>query len=175
RWQIPVCVKAAGQPSATCDVITEETRALTLPGVCAPWVFANAGAHGYYRTAYPPEMLRAIAPHVEADLSASERLVLLDDEWALVRAGRHNAGDYLTLAAGYGREHVSGVLEEIAHRLGVIEEDLTTDATRPGLEAFTRSLLRPLFDEVGFSAATGDSDDRRSLRAVLIGALGAIS
>jgi aminopeptidase N len=70
---------------------------------------------------------------------------------------------------------VSGVLEEIAHRLGVIDEDLTTEATRPGLEAFTRSLLRPLFDEVGFSAATGDSDDRRSLRAVLIGALGTIS
>ncbi len=53
-----------------------------------------------------------------------------------LRAGRHNAGDYLTLAAGFGREHVSGVLEEIAHRLGVIDEDLTTDATRPGLEAF---------------------------------------
>ena len=175
RWQIPVCVKAAGQPSPTCDVITEETRALKLPGACAPWVFANAGAHGYYRTAYPPDMLRAIAPHVETDLSAPERLVLLDDEWALVRAGRHNAGDYLTLAAGYGREHVSGVLEEIAHRLGVIDEDLTTDATRPGLEAFTRSLLRPLFDEVGFTAGAGDTDDRRSLRAVLIGALGTIS
>jgi aminopeptidase N len=175
RWQIPVCVKAAGQPSPTCDVITEETRALKLAGACTPWVFANAGAHGYYRTAYPPDMLRAIAPHVETDLSASERLVLLDDEWALVRAGRHNAGDYLTLAAGYGREHVSGVLEEIAHRLGVIDEDLTTEATRPALEAFTRSLLRPLFDEVGFTSVAGDNDDRRSLRAVLIGALGTIS
>src|SRR4029077_396436 len=175
RWQIPVCVKAAGQPSATCDVITEETRALTLPGVCAPWVFANAGAHGYYRTAYSSDMLRAIASHVETDLSAPERLVLLDDEWALVRAGRHNAGDYLTLAAGYGREHVSGVLEEVAHRLGVIDEDLTTETSRPRLEACTRSLLRPLFDEVGSAAAAGDTDDRRSLRAVLIGALGTIS
>jgi aminopeptidase N len=175
RWQIPVCVKAAGQPSPTCDVITDETRALKLPGACASWVFANAGAHGYYRTAYPSDMLRAMAPRVETDLSAPERLVLLDDEWALVRAGRHSAGDYLTLAAGYGREHASGVLEEVAHRLGVIVEDLTTEATRPRLETFTRSLLRPLFDEVGFAAAASDTDDRRSLRAVLIGALGTIS
>ena len=38
---------------------------MTLAGACAPWVFANAGAHGYYRTAYPPEMLRAMAPRVE--------------------------------------------------------------------------------------------------------------
>ncbi len=117
RWQIPICVKGAGQASPTCEVLTEETRTLTLPGACAPWVFANAGAHGYYRTAYPPEMLRALAPRVETDLTAPERLSLLDDEWALVRAGRHTAGDYLTLAAGYGREHTSGVLEEVARRL----------------------------------------------------------
>ena len=172
RWQIPICVKGAGQASSTCEVLTEETRTLTLPGACTPWVFANAGAHGYYRTAYPPEMLRALAPHVETDLTAPERLMLLDDEWALVRAGRHTAGDYLTLAAGYGREHASGVMEEVARRLAVIDDDLTTATTRPKFQAFTRSLLRPLFDEVGFTATGGETDDRRSLRSTLIGALG---
>ena len=134
--------------------MTEESRTLNIAGACAPWVFANAGAHGYYRTAYPSEMLRAIAPRVETDLSAPERLSLLDDEWALVRAGRHSAGDYLTLAAGYGREH-----DERRPRGGRAggsassHDDLTTEATRPRLEAFTRSLLRPLFDEVGFAPA----------------------
>ena len=58
------------------------------------------------------DVLRAIAARVGTDLSAPERLVLLDDEWALVRAGRHTAGDYLTLTAGFNREHTSGVLEE---------------------------------------------------------------
>ena len=174
RWQMPVCVKAAGHPAATCEVMTEPSRTLHLTGACAPWVFANAGARGYYRTAYPPDMLRALAPRVAAELSAPERLVLLDDEWALMRAGRHTAGDYLTLAAGFGREHASGVLEEVARRFGVIDEDLTTDANRPAFETFARSLLRPLFDEIGFAPAAGDNDDRRRLRAVLIGALGTI-
>jgi aminopeptidase N/puromycin-sensitive aminopeptidase len=155
--------------------MTDESRTLTIAGVCAPWVFANAGAHGYYRTAYAPEMLRALAPRVETDLTAPERLVLLDDEWSLVRAGRHTAGDYLTLVAGYGREHASGVLQEVARRLAVVGEDLVTDAARPQFHVFTRSLLRPLLDEVGFTAGVGDSDDRRRLRAVLIGALGAVS
>jgi aminopeptidase N len=172
RWQIPICVKSPGQASPTCDVMTEATRTLTLPGACAPWVFANAGAHGYYRTAYPPEMLRALSPRVETDLTAPERLMLLDDEWSLVRAGRHTAGDYLTLAAGYGREHTSGVLEEVTRRLAIVNDDLTTDATRPTFEAFIRTLLRPLFDEVGFAGTASDTDDRRSLRATLIGALG---
>ena len=175
RWQIPICVKVPGRATPTCEVMTDESRTLTIAGACAPWVFANAGAHGYYRTAYAPEMLRALAPRVETDLTAPERLVLLDDEWSLVRAGRHTAGDYLTLVAGYGREHASGVLEEVARRLAVIGEDLVSDALRPRFQAFTRSLLRPLLDEVGFAAGTGDTDDRRRLRAVLIGALGAVS
>jgi len=101
--------------------------------------------------------------------------VLLDDEWSLVRAGRHNAGDYLTLAGGYGREHTSGVLEEVARRLGAIDEDLVTEATRPRFQQFTRSLLRPLLDEIGFAGSSSDTDENRRLRAVLIGALGGIS
>jgi aminopeptidase N len=174
RWQIPVCVKVPGRPSPACGVVTRESETLSLGGACGPWVFANAGARGYYRTAYPSDVLSAMAPHVEADLTAPERLSLLDDEWALVHAGRHSIADYLTLAAGHGREHTSGVLREVAHRLGFVHDYLTTDATRGRFEMFTRQLLRPLLDEVGFAVASSDTDDRRSLRAAVIAALGLI-
>jgi aminopeptidase N len=153
-----------------------------------PWVFANAGAEGYYRTAYAPDALRALAPHVAA-LSAPERVTLINDEWALVRANRHTAADYLTLAAGYGREPVSGVLRDVTERLGFIHDYLTTDRTRGRFETFVRTMLRPLYGELGFSPAIlspgppgppgpagppGDNDERRALRAVVIGALGTI-
>jgi len=174
RWQIPVCVKVPGRPSPACELLTDASKTLTVDAACAPWVFANAGAAGYYRTAYPSEMLRVIAPRVESDLTAPERLSLLDDEWALVRARRHSVGDYLTLAAGYGNEHASGVLEEVGHRLGFVHDYLSTDETRPRFESFTRGLLRPLFDEIGFAAGSSDTDDRRSLRATVIAALGTI-
>jgi aminopeptidase N len=174
RWQLPICLKAPGATAVSCDVLTDESRTLTLGGSCAPWVFANAGAKGYYRTAYAPEVLRAIAPRVAADLTAPERLLLLDDEWALVRAGRHNASDYLTLAAGFGQERKSGVLEEVVRRLSAIDEDLVSDSARPKFAPFVRSLLRPLLDEVGIAGGASDTDDKRSLRAVLIGALGTI-
>ena len=174
RWQIPVCVKLPGRAAATCDVMTEATKTLTIAGLCAPWAFANAGAHGYYRTAYPSEVLKAIAPSVETDLTAPERISLMDDEWALVRAGRHSVTDYLTLASGFGREHTSGVLDEVTRRLGFIHGYLTTDANRPKLEAFTRALFRPLFDEIGLVSSASDTDDRRSLRGTLIGTLGIV-
>src|SRR3954464_8819186 len=49
RWQLPFCVKAPNGAAPSCDVITEPSRTLTISGTCAPWVFANAGARGYYR------------------------------------------------------------------------------------------------------------------------------
>jgi aminopeptidase N len=174
RWQIPICLKVPGLPVPACDVLTDESKTVTIAGACVPWVFANAGAKGYFRTAYPSELLRALAPRVEADLTAPERLSLLDDEWALVSAGRHSASGYLTLAAGHGREHSSGVLAEVAGRLGFVHDYLTTDATRPRFETFTRTLLRPLFGEVGFATVPSEPDDRRELRATVIAALGTI-
>lgn len=176
RWQIPVCLKTPSQQSPTCELLSDETRTIPIPGsACAPWVFANAGADGYYRTAYTSEMLRAMAPRVGTDLTAEERLSLLDDEWAMVRTARHGIADYLTLVTGLGREHSSGVLGEVGNRLGFIREYLTSGASRTKFEAFVRSLLRPVFDEVGFSSSATEGDDRKALRAAVVGGLGTIA
>ena len=182
-WHVPACLKAgASADSPACPIISEPRVTLDVAQGCLPWIFANAGAAGYYRTAYAPGMLRALAPYVTDTLSAPERVTLLDDEWALVRANRHTAADYLTLAAGYSRERVSGVLSDLTERLGFIHEYLTTDATRGRFETFVRTMLRPLFGELGFSPSTspsafspGDNDDRRALGAVVMGALGTIA
>jgi aminopeptidase N len=118
--------------------------------------------------------LRAIAPDITTALTPPERLSLAEDEWALVRAGHHTVADYLTLAAGFGQEHTSGVLADVTTRLAFIADYLTTAATRPQMEAFIRSLIRPLFDELGFATVASESDDRRALRAAVVGALGTI-
>jgi aminopeptidase N len=172
RWQVPVCVHTPDRQSAACSILTDQTQTIPAASACVPWVFVNAGAEGYYRTAYPPEMIRAMAPHIEADLTAPERLSLVDDEWSLVRTGRHSVGDYLSLASGFGGESSSGVLGSLADHLGFVHDHLATPATRGRVEAFVRSVLRPILDRVGMSAAASDTDERRQLRAVAIGALG---
>jgi aminopeptidase N/puromycin-sensitive aminopeptidase len=174
-WQIPACIKTAGTADESkCLVIPESRVALDVAPSCVPWIFANAGGQGYYRTAYAPDMLRSLAPSIQSALTPPERLVLAGDEWALVRANRHSAADYLTLAAGYGRESSSGVMSEVAGRLEFIHEYLTTDASRAPFQAFIRSLLRPLYDELGFSPAASETDERRLLRAVVVGTLGTV-
>jgi len=175
RWQVPVCLKTPGRGAAACEILGETANTIALENVCAPWVFVNAGGRGYFRTAYSSDILRAIAPRVDAELTAPERLSLIGDEWALVRAGRHSAADYLTLVAGYGHEHSSGVLEEISSRLRFIHEYLATEATRPKLEAFLRSVFAPIATDVGLHSAAGDSDDRRALRAEVLSLLGTLA
>jgi len=171
RWQIPVCVKT-GNDGGGCDLIADNRQPLPLGPSCVPWAFANAAAQGYYRTAYSPEMLRALAPRIEEALSAPERLSLAGDEWALVRAARHSAADYLTLASGFAREHTDGVLSTVTQRLDFIGEYLTSAESLPRFQRFVRGLFDPLFQEIGFTSTPVDSDERRALRATLIATLG---
>ncbi len=175
RWQIPMCVKTpdAGQPS--CLVFSEPTQTLPAGGACTSWVFANAGGKGYYRTAYPPEMLKRLARDAERSLTAPERLSLVSDEWALVRAGRHTVGNYLDLAAGFGTEPMADVLSAVVDRFDFIDEYIAGAATRTQFRSFVRTLLEPAYRTIGFDRGANDTEDRRSLRNVLVEALGLIA
>jgi aminopeptidase N len=172
HWEIPVCLRTAGRSEPTCRVLTEPRTTIDAGPGCATWVFANANGRGYFRSAYPPAMLTALAPRLEDALTAPERLSLVADEWALVQEGTHDAGTYLTLASGYGREPVSGVLDEVSARLGFISQYLTTPADAPAFAAFVRSLVAPLRDELGLQPGAGDTDARRALRASMVAVLG---
>ncbi len=168
-----MCPKGEGSDKpGTCAIVDKAEQVVPLAHGCPSWVFINGGGRGYFRTAYPPEMLRALAPNIESGLTAPERIVLMDDEWALVRAGRHTVGDYLTLASGFSAETSAGALGVVTDRLGMMHAYLTTDADRPKLEAFMQRLLQPIMQRVGFAASPSDSDDRRELRAVVVGSLG---
>jgi len=172
RWQVPICVAGQKDAADSCHLLTDVRQTVPVAKGCASWIFANAGARGYYRTAYSPAMLKAMAPHIEGELTPAERLSLVDDEWALVRAGRHSAADYLTLVTAFGRERTSVILSEIIGHLNFIHDYLATPEQAPKLETFVRSLLRATLDELGFSPAASDGDDRRALRAGIVSALG---
>ncbi len=153
RWQIPICVKGAGPRPPSCEVLTErdadaDPRRAPARRGSSPTPARTATTGRPIRRTCCARWRRAC----ETALTAPERLSLLDDEWALVRAGRHSAGDFLTLAAGFGREHASGVLERsrAAPRGSIARRpDDGGDAARSSRRS-SRSLLRPLFDEVGF-------------------------
>ena len=100
-WNVPVCLRegAADKEAEECELLTKREQEFTLPG-CGPWVLSNAGREGDYRSSYQPQAVQAISRDVENGLTPAERIMLLADIWASVRAGRADIGDYLTLAEG---------------------------------------------------------------------------
>jgi len=83
QWALPVCWRADGiEPS--CTVLESARREVALPpnSSCPAWILMNANGTGYYRTAWSPEQVSAIASVLDR-LSAAERLTLVYDLAAL--------------------------------------------------------------------------------------------
>jgi aminopeptidase N len=174
-WQVPVCMKTAsaqaGKTAETCELLNKKEEIFTLPG-CAPWVLANAGATGYYRTGYLQEAVSALAHDVETALTPAERITLLADTWAGVGVGRQPMGDYLELAEGLQADRNRAVLEQLFNQLDYIGEHLVNDNDRDVYQIWLRGLLTPLAQELGWEQKPGESDERKSLRAQLLQTLG---
>ncbi|MGA8762863.1 MAG: ERAP1-like C-terminal domain-containing protein, partial [Candidatus Sulfotelmatobacter sp.] len=171
-WQVPLCLKSsAGGKSEKCELLTRKEQTFTLPG-CSTWVLANAGATGYYRVGYQPEVVHALARDAETALTPAERIALQSDIWASVRVGREPVGDYLAFAQGLAADRNRAVLEDVLGRLGVVGHYLVSDSDRESYRAWLRQYLRPILNDVGMDPKPGDSDEQRTLRARLFNALG---
>jgi aminopeptidase N len=130
----------------------------------------NAGGLGYYRTNFDAAMVPRLAAAAES-LSATERVALLSDEWALVRGRRHDVGSFLTLAAGLASDRTPAVIATLSNTLQNIGEELTTPATSASFAAWIAALFRPILKEVGWAGGRAD-EDRVLLRAAAIDVLG---
>ena len=170
-WQIPVCIKTAGAQAPRCELMTQKQQQVKLSG-CSPWVFVNAGGRGYYWSAYSPELTTKLADAAEEALTPQERVSLLNDEWALVRSGQHPISQYLSLAQGMRNDHTRQVVQQIGGRVEFISEYLADVNDRDAFRVWVRNQFRPLLNEFGWSAKPGDSDDVKSVRGIIILALG---
>jgi puromycin-sensitive aminopeptidase len=156
-------------------LLRDASAEVRLPGDGEPeLVFANAGATGFYRVAYDAAGLAALGRALPR-LATSERITLLSDEWALVRAGARDVGPFLDLCAGFGAEEDHAVLDELVGRLSVIEHRLVADSDRPALARFVSGLLAPQLAATGWDAAPAEPDVQRLRRAAAVRALGLVA
>jgi aminopeptidase N len=161
----------AGKRQEKCVLLSKQRENFTLPG-CGPWVMINSGAQGYYRSGYSSDAIRAMGRSLEQDLTPSERIALLGDSWASVRAGEQQIGDYLALAEGLQSDRTRAVLEQVTVKLEYISNYLVSDADRDGYEQWVRRLLTPVATELGWQPKPGESDETKSLRARVLHTLG---
>ena len=169
KWTLPVCFKN-GVEGQDCQLLTPADSTLKAPA--AGLFFANAGGKGYYRSAYPPSVYAALVAGVETSLTPTERINLIGDEWAQVRANKATVGDYLDLMAAIKADPNADVVEDAYHSVGAIFERVAaTSEEKAALAAWVRSTFAPQFAKLGPPAET-DSPNTRELRAQLFGILG---
>lgn len=162
-WTVPVCTKQEGAIRGDCLLLTQTSQQVKV-STCGSATNENAGA-GYYRSAYSPQQITAVAPVLTQSFTPPERLSLLANEWALVRRGQHKIAAYLELADGMASDRTHGVWDELARALQTLDEDLATNADRSSYQAWVRKFATPVMEQLGWSARPGDDYETRSVRA----------
>ena len=142
------------------------------------WLLGNSRACGFYRTAHEgPALERLLAALREdrAQLRPEERMALVSDQWALVRAGQASVASFLDLVTSLGDEEDHVVLDEIVARLAVIEHRHVSDQDRPRLQRRIADLFRPAAEALGWERAESDGDERRLRRAAVLRAVALVA
>jgi aminopeptidase N len=169
KWTLPVCFKTAADKQE-CQLISPGTTSLTVPQ--SALFFANAGGKGYYRTSYTPADYANLASQAETSLTPPERISLIGDKWAQVRADKTTVGDYLNLVADLRSDPNFNVVASALAGLDAIDSRIaSTPQEKAALDAWFRQTFAPEYEKLG-SPSDSDSPDKKQLRALLFAALG---
>jgi aminopeptidase N len=170
-WQVPLDIRsgAAGTPQT---VLLEPAGQTIAAGACDEPLSVNAGGVGYYRVAYDDATLALNRKDFGA-LPNPDKIVMLDDEWALVQSGAARLPSYLGLAESMGGDLDARAWEQITSSLSTVEQ---AERGTPGYGkflAYARSLVKPVADRLGWDDKADETPDVQQLRHSVIADLGA--
>jgi aminopeptidase N len=169
QWTIPVCVASQGQ-APRCELMKDATHVIRVPAGTAP-AFINAESRGYYFSDYNPEAVLALGK-AAGTLKAPERVTLVGDEWRMVRAGRHDIGTYLDLAAVMAADDTPSVIDDLASRVGAVVTSVADPNQRGPFKAWIRARFGPVLESLGLPGKATDADGTQGRRATLLELMG---
>ncbi|KAI0730373.1 peptidase family M1-domain-containing protein [Fomitopsis betulina] len=151
-------------------VLDEREKSISLD-VNKPWKL-NAGTVSFCRVLYSQERLVKIgleAAKKHSALSIEDRIGLVDDAFALSKAGYADVSSALALADVLRNETEYLVWENIDRNLTLIrsvwwENEEITNA----VNEFTSGLFTPLVEKLGYVYSDEDSADTRELRTLAV-------
>ena len=170
HWHVPLWIRS-GLSAAPHALLLTGADQKSEAGRCDEPLSVNADAVGFYRVTYDPATL-ATNTRLFAQLPDGDKIALLDDGWALARAGRAPLDAYMALASGMGEDADTRAWEQIAGALGTIEH---AQRGSPGHEAFAalaRSIIAPVAQRLGWDTRAGETPDVQRLRRTLLADLG---
>jgi aminopeptidase N len=162
QWTVPICVNGG-----TCQVVNGNAS-VTVPQA---GVLANAAAKGYYRSSYDDTTLKQVLAGAP-QLKAPERILLVGDQYALLRSGQGSVSSYLSLVALLRTDPNPQVLEQSLSGLSSLRDRVATDGQIEQIKAWVRQQFGPVYTSLG-PAKPNDTVEMRQRRADLMSLLGA--
>jgi aminopeptidase N len=136
-WKVPLQIRAGVDAAPQAVLLTQDKQSAPA-GRCDEPLSINAGALGFYRTHYDAATLAANTKNF-GQLKDTDRIALLDDQWALVESGVDALPTYLALAASMGTDLDTRAWHQIAHALGSIEYDERGSSGHDAFSAYASS------------------------------------
>jgi aminopeptidase N len=168
-WTIPVTLARPGRNGPPIKLLLDGAARITVDD-CGP-IEANAGAVGYYRSAYASPLATALSGAL-ATLAPADRLDLLADGWALVQARRGPVAGYLDMIRRLGDAPERAAWEQVLGSLRAIDWLERGAPGRPAFRRAARLLLAPLFARLGWDERPGEPIANATLRESVIQMLG---
>ena len=169
-WQVPVALRGSGSTEATHVLLTAPEQTVEISG-CSDWVYANAGARGYFRSSYEPQAFDKMSAALETSFSPEERIRFLGDAWAMVRVGRLDISRYLATLENLQGERNRAVVATMLGRIGELHDTLVAADERSAFEAWVRNFVRPIAADLGSQPVPGESPERTAMRSDVFGTL----
>jgi aminopeptidase N len=170
HWRVPLQIRS-GSDGAPRALLFSDDQQRADAGRCDEPLSVNAGALGFYRSRYDAATL-ALNTRNFSRLPDPDRIALLDDQWALVESGLDPLPTYLTLAESMVPDLDSRAWTQIAEAMRTIEFAERGSSGHEAFSAYARSLLRPVFERLGWEAKPGETPDVQQLRLTVIRDLG---
>ncbi|HEY6959416.1 MAG TPA: M1 family metallopeptidase [Candidatus Limnocylindria bacterium] len=171
RWPVPLVLKYGTANGVREERYLLRDRHATIRLDGATWVYPNAGGRGFYRWQLDDSGERLLDAGVK-QLSAEERLSLVDDQWALTRTGRATLAQFLWRLDTLAGEDDRTVIAAISDALSWLSSYAVRPQTETAFARFVDSFYRPIFEKVGWRARDGEDTDTREKRGRIIGMLG---
>ena len=169
RWKVPLIVRSLA--SGAHERLLLGAESLSQQESSDPLV-VNAGGWGVFRTRYEPSLFGALIGRF-AELHPIERLELVSDTWAMAQADQSSVEEFLDLVALLGDERDPNVWDAALDGVDALHRAMPAE-TQDRLSAWLRSLMRPAFDQLGWTPAVGEDDQSARLRARFLETLGTV-
>ena len=130
----------------------------------------NTGKYGVYRINYPASTLSKFSTQVKNfEISDVDAMGLLDDVFALVRAGLVSTDIGLDLAKSYSGRSNNEVWNVVATGVGSVQAVFESDSIRNQFDQYIQQLIDTQYVRLGWEASEGESPFDTLLRPIIVG------